>query len=130
MLDRSGVFWLSPEFDVQLEALRSELAAFHGGELHTVPVRNDGQTLDALRSSALRWMEVSLGELSAELEALLSQPRLRASVLVRKLDVLDALRRQADLQRRHLALTHEGLLASLDWWAARIDSSLCARIVA
>ena len=130
VLEQSGVFWLSPEFEVQLDALRRVLAVFPGWELHTVSLRATAQTLDALRSSGRRWIEVTLGQLSIELEALLVQPRLRASLLVRQFDVIEALRRQADLQVRHLGLSDEELPARLEAWAARIDAALCARIVA
>ena len=74
--------------------------------------------------------EEESSRLSKELEALLSQPRERASLLIRRLDDLEALRRQAELHARHLALQHEGLAAHLDTWALRVDAALCARIVA
>lgn len=66
----------------------------------------------------------------AELESLLLQPRARASLLVRQLDALDDLRRQAALHARHLEVEHPGLAPRLDEWARSIDDALCACIVA
>ncbi len=130
VLERSGVFWLSPELDPQLSALRSVLLEFRGWELHEVKLRSDARTLEALSASSSHWLELTLAQLSSELEALLCEPRQRASLLVRKLDTLETLRRQAEVHRRQLGLTHQGLLPRLDSWAARIDAALCARIVA
>jgi hypothetical protein len=42
----------------------------------------------------------------------------------------EQLRRHAALQTRHLDLSHERLPDHLASWAARVDASLCARIVA
>lgn len=130
VLERSGVFWLAPEFDAPLEALREAVTPCRGWELHTVSISATPHTLQALTASALHSLEGTLSSLSAELELLLSQPRQRASLLVRRLDALEAVRRQAGLHARYLELTHEGLGARLDAWAARIEAALCARIVA
>lgn len=130
VLDRSGVFWVAPDFDTQLEGLRELLTGFRGWELQAVRVRADPETRDALRTSARRALDQDLAGLGAELEALLARPRERPSLLVRRLDALDALRRQAELHARHLGLQHEGLAPRLDAWAGRIDAALCARIVA
>ena len=130
VLERSGVFWLAPDFDGPLEVLREALTQFDGWELHTVPVRATEETLRALRASAAHAVTAELQALGAELEALLSRPRERASVLVRRLDALEALRARARVHARHLGLHHEGLEARLALWAQRLDDALCARIVA
>lgn len=130
VIDRSGVFWVAPDFDAQLDALDEVLLHFRGWELHTIAVRATSDTLEALRSSATRSLERGLSTLAAELEILLESPRERPALLVRRLDAVEALRRQAGLHARHLALQHEGLSARLDAWVQRIDAALCARIVA
>lgn len=130
VLERSGVFWLTPEFDTSLATLRGALSQLRGWELHTVPVRASADTLAALRASALSAVQLSLATLTRELEALFTQPRQRASLLVRRLDVLERLRAQAELHTRHLKLMHEGLGARLDELAQRVDAAVCARIVA
>mgnify|MGYP001603965502 CR=1 FL=1 len=130
LVDRSGVFWVAPDFDAQLDALDEVLLQFRGWELHTVAVRATRDTLEALRSSATRSLEQGLSTLAVELETLLNSPRERPALLVRRLDAVEALRRQAELHARHLELRHEGLSARLDAWAQRIDAALCARIVA
>jgi hypothetical protein len=130
VLERSGVFWLAPDFGAQLELLREVLTQFDGWELHTVPVRATADTLAALRASATHAVALNLSTLGTELEALLSRPRERASVLVRRLDALESLRKQAELHARHLGLHHEDLETRLEAWARRIDAALCARIVA
>ena len=130
VLERSGVFWLSPEFDGSLAALRGAFTQFRGWELHTVPVRASADTLEALRASALSAVQSRVAALTVELEALFAQPRQRASLLVRRLDALDRLRAQAALHARHLKLMHEGLTVRLDDLAQRVDTALCARIVA
>lgn len=130
LIDRSGVFWVAPDFDAQLDALDEVLLQFRGWELHSIAVRATSDTLEALRSSATRSLELGLATLASELETLLSSPRERPALLVRRLDAVEALRRQAALHARHLALQHEGLSARLDAWAQRIDAALCARIVA
>lgn len=95
-----------------------------------MPVRATADTLGALRASALAALERAVALRSAELEALLVQPRARASLLVRQLDALETLRRQAALHARWLGLDHPELALRLDGWARRIDAALCARIVA
>lgn len=130
LLERSGVFWLSPPFEARLPALREVLGHFEGWALHTVPLRADEETLAALRASARQLVATRLGAFAAELDAQLTQPRTRASLLVRRLDALDALRRQGQLHAAQLSLEHPGLTAQLDAWAGRIDAALCARIVA
>lgn len=130
VLERSGVFWLAPEFDGPLETLRSALTQMGGWELHTVPVRASADTLHALRASALDAVQLRFAALARELEELFTQPRQRASLLVRRLDALERLRGQAELHARHLDLIHEGLGARLDELALRVDAALCARIVA
>jgi hypothetical protein len=125
-----NAWWLAPDFDGQLPALRDALEKQRGWELHSVPVRATGDTLAALRTSAQRFVYGQLATLSAELESLVAQPRLRASVLVRRLDALEDLRRHAALHARHLDLVHERLSDHLSTWAARVDAALCARIVA
>jgi hypothetical protein len=122
-LDGRNVWWLAPEFEAH--ALPRE----RGWELHTIPVRATAETLEALRSSAHRFVVEQFGTLSAELETLVAQPRLRASVLVRRLDALEHLRRHAALHARHLDLEHERLADRLASWAARVDAAVCARIV-
>lgn len=130
VLERSRVFWVAPDFDAQLETLRAGLRRFRGWELHTTALRATPKTLDALRASAAHAMDSSLLALSHELEELLATQRLRASLLVRQLDSLERLRKQDELNRRHLDLAREGLSTRLDEWARRIDAALCARIVA
>lgn len=124
-LSAENVWWLAPDFDAQLQGLREELE-----DLHTIPVRATDDTLAALRSSARRFVEERLATLCAELEALVTQPRLRASLLVRRLDALEALRSHAALHARHLDLVHDRLPERLSTWAGRVDAALCARIVA
>ena len=130
VLERSGVFWLAPDFDGPLEVLRETLGQFDGWKLHAVPVRATEETLRALRASAAHAVTLNLASLDTELAVLLSRPRERASVLVRRLDALESLRAQAQLHARHLGLHHEGLEARLASWAQRLDDALCARIVA
>jgi hypothetical protein len=130
VLERSGVFWIAPDFNTQLEALRSALRKFRGWELHTTEVRATTKTLDALRASATRDLDSKLNALSMELEALLAAQRVRASLLVRQLDTLERVRKQDEVNGRHLQLARDGLSTSLDEWARRIDAALCARIVA
>ena len=130
LLERSGVFWLAPLHEGHLETLREVLGQFRGWELHTVPVSSTGETLAALRNSADRFLALRLQLFAAELEPQLTQPRTRASLLVRRLDALEALRQQGQLQAQVLGLEHPGLAAQLDGWARRIDAALCARIVA
>lgn len=130
LLEKSGVWWLAPDFDGHVQNLREALQHNKEWELHTTPIRATGDTLAALRASAQRFVEHELGTLSTELEALVTQPRQRASLLVRRLDALEVLRRHAGLHALHLELDHPGLAQHLDGWAARIDAALCARIVA
>ncbi len=130
VLERSGVFWLAPEFDGSLSVLRDAFTHLRGWALHTVPVRASTDTLAALRASALSAVHLRLVTLTCELEDLFSQPRQRASLLVRRLDALERLRGQAELHARHLELIHEGLAARLDDLAQRVDAALCSRIVA
>ena len=66
----------------------------------------------------------------AALEALLLRPRERASVLVRRLDTLEGLRRQAALCAQHLGLPDARLAATVGGWALRLDEALRRRIVA
>ena len=130
VLDRSGVYWVAPEFDASLESLHAELRRFRGWELHTTAVRATTRTLDALRASASRSMHARLEAISVQLEELLATQRLRASMLVRQHDALEQVRKQDEVNRRHLALAHEGLPARLNEWERRIETALCARIVA
>ena len=130
VLERSGVFWIAPDFNAQLEALRTALRKFRGWELHSTEVRATAKTLEALRASATRDLDSKLNALSVELEGLLTAQRVRASLLVRQLDTLERLRKQDEVNGRHLHLAREGLSTSLDEWARRIDATLCARIVA
>ncbi|MDP2271535.1 MAG: hypothetical protein Q8K32_12430 [Archangium sp.] len=130
VLERSGVFWLTPEFDGSLAALRRAFTQLQGWHLHTVPVRASADTLEALRASASHEVQRRVAALTTELEALFAQPRQRASLLVRRLDAVERLRAQAALHARHLTLMHQGLTARLDALAQRVDAALCARIVA
>ncbi len=130
LLERSGVFWLAPPFEARLGALREVLSHFSGWELHVVPVRADEATLAALRASAQQHLSRRLATFVSDLEPQLSEPRTRASLLVRRLDALEALRQQGQLHAEHLGLEHPGLLSQLKVWASRIDAALCARIVA
>lgn len=125
VLERSGVFWVAPEFAARLEAVRAP-----AWELHAVPVWATAQTLAALRASALHATQRSLGALRTELEGLLVQPRARASLLVRQHEALQDLRQRAALYERSFALQLPSLASTLDEWARRIDAALCARIVA
>ena len=130
VLERSGVFWIAPDFNAQLETLRGALRKFRGWELHTTEVRATSKTLDALRASATRDLDSKLNALAVDLEALLVAQRVRASLLVRQLDTLERLRKQDELNARHLKRARQALSTSVDEWARRIDAALCARIVA
>ncbi len=130
LLDRAGVCWLAPRFAPQVGALRDLLAAFPEWELHTVPVRATSDTLAALRASAARFLIARLEAFALGLEDQLTQPRTRASLLIRRLDALERLRQQGHLHAEWLGLEHPGLVPQLDHWASRIDAVLCARIVA
>lgn len=128
VLERSGVYWVAPEFAARLEALRASTA--QAWALHTVAVWATPQTLAALRASALHATQRSLDCLRTEVEGLLLQPRARASLLVGQHEALEDLRRRAALYGRSFALDFPSLAPTLDEWAGRIDSALCARIVA
>jgi hypothetical protein len=128
VLERSGVFWVAPEFAARLEALRGPAGL--PWELHTVPVWATTQTLTALRASGLHATQRSLAALRTELETLLLQPRARASLLLRQHEALEDLRRRAALYERSFGLALASLAPTLDEWARRIDDALCARIVA
>lgn len=130
VLQRSGVFWVAPDFAVPLEALRVAVASFRGWELHPVPVRASPETVHALQCSAAHALAVTLARREAELEDLLRQPRSPAALLVRQLDALEGLRRRAALHARLLDLSVAHLAPLLEAWAGRIDAALCARIVA
>ena len=130
LLGRAGVCWLAPRFAEQVETLREVLAAFPEWELHTVPLRATSDTLAALRASAERFLMVRLETFALGFEDQLTQPRTRASVLVRRLDALERLRQQGRLHAERLGLEQPGLGPQLDHWASRIDAVLCARIVA